>query len=211
MSESVLVEMRDRGLHQNSQETISLHPTPSDYCRSSIEGREEDRQSRSDSQQRFIRWPIASEGMTSNEDDDGASSSTADRPEDDPSASTGLKTFRLFLGLSACWLTEIVASIISVASFFCMIVILQIYDGKIATDTHPPNYLTMNGMIAAISTINRACLTMPVCSAIMQEMWVYFVTSSKKGFCLEDAELFAGASRGAWGSLNFLFHARGAK
>jgi len=110
------------------------------------------------------------------------------------------------------WIPELVASILSVASFCGVVGVLLTFNGRAAADIHLPRYLTLNGLIAALATINRTCLTAPVCSAIMQEMWLYFASEAKRASsrsCLQDLSSYTEASSGAVGSIKFLAHARG--
>jgi len=110
------------------------------------------------------------------------------------------------------WIPELVASVLSIASFCSIVGVLLTFNGRAAAEIHLPRYLTLNGLIAAIATINRACLTAPVCSAVMQEMWLYFASEAKKASsrsCLYDLSSYTEASSGAVGSLKFLAHARG--
>jgi len=117
-----------------------------------------------------------------------------------------------FLSTLAWWLPELFASALSVVSLCSIVGILYMFDGRAAADVHLPRYLTLNGLIAAIATINRACLTTPVCSAMMQEMWLYFARESKRATSksrLQDLDIFAEASNSVTGSIKFLAHARG--
>ncbi|KAF2155789.1 hypothetical protein K461DRAFT_310403 [Myriangium duriaei CBS 260.36] len=114
-------------------------------------------------------------------------------------------------GIIAWWLPELVASLFSVISLGCIVAVLSVFDRRSATDVHLPRYLTLNGLIALIATINKACLTVPIYSAIMQEMWLHFAAEARSTSCksrLRDIELYTEASRGTWGSLLLLFKAR---
>ena len=109
------------------------------------------------------------------------------------------------------WLPEICASIISVAALLSIIVVLRHYDGRALSDLNLPNSLTLNGIIAAIATVNRAALMVPVGSAMSQEAWLWFSSTNQvapgRGR-FKDLSLSDDASRGAWGSLVFLLAAR---
>lgn len=112
------------------------------------------------------------------------------------------------------WIPELAASALSVICILCIAIVLRIYDGRVATDLYLSGSLTLNGLIAALATFNRACLTAPVCSAIMQEMWIYFANESEKENCasrLKDLDIFHKASTGSLGSLEFLIRSRGSK
>ena len=91
---------------------------------------------------------------------------------------------------------------------------LRAFDGRAADDIHLPRYLTLNGLIAAIATLNKTCLTIPVYSAMMQETWLYFASEARKIPCrsrLHGMELYTNASTGTLGSLVFVTCARGTR
>ncbi|KAF2149644.1 hypothetical protein K461DRAFT_315616 [Myriangium duriaei CBS 260.36] len=115
------------------------------------------------------------------------------------------------LGIVAWGLPEVFALLGSVICLVSIIIILFVFDGQSPTDVHLPRSLTLNGLIAIISTINRGCLSVPLCSAIMQEMWLHFgseVASVSSWPRLRDVELYTEASQGVWGSFMFLMHPR---
>ena len=109
------------------------------------------------------------------------------------------------------WFLEIVASIISVASLLSTVIVLRHYDGLNVNDLNLPSSITLNGIIAVIATLNRVALMVPVGSAMSQEAWLWFSSVAHKDTCRSrflDLDLSDAASRGAWGSLVFLFVAR---
>jgi hypothetical protein len=109
------------------------------------------------------------------------------------------------------WFLEILASIISVAALLSTVIVLRHYDGRGLNDLNLPNSLTLNGLVAAIATLNRGALMIPVGSAMSQEVWLWLSSAAHKDTRHSrflDLELSDGASRGAWGSLVFLFAAR---
>lgn len=113
--------------------------------------------------------------------------------------------------LLRCWLPELLASILSVALLISLIIVLRIFEGRPVTNLRLPPYLTLNGIIAAIATVNRACLIAPTCSALMQEMWISYLNEGKKTKCrsrLGDMDLFSEASMGAWGCVQLLISKR---
>jgi hypothetical protein len=122
------------------------------------------------------------------------------------------KNPRTIFNVLPWWLPELTSSVLSITSLLCIVIVLRNYEGRLATDLHLPSSLTLNGLIAFVATINRACLLMPVCSAIMQEMWLYFAHEAKKPVCmsrLQDMELFANASHSSMGSVVFIIRTRG--
>jgi len=109
------------------------------------------------------------------------------------------------------WLPELAASVLSLALFASIVGLLRTYDGRLAADLQLTSSLTLNGLLALIATINRACLTAPVASAIMREMRLYIAQEGESEACksrLNDLELFAHASNGVAGSILFMLHAR---
>lgn len=112
------------------------------------------------------------------------------------------------------WIPEILASLLSLASLIAIITILLVYDRRAVADLSFPTGLTLNAIIAILATVGRAGLGVPVCSGILQEMWLYLSTQSAKGHpesCLNDIELFFRASYGALGSLEYLSKVRPAR
>jgi thiosulfate reductase cytochrome b subunit len=102
------------------------------------------------------------------------------------------------------WAAEIAASMLSIASLLSVMIVLRKYEGRSINDLGLPSWLTLNGIVATISTINRVCLMLPVGSAISQEAWLWFSGAGQTGkySCrLQDLEKSDAASRGASGSL----------
>jgi hypothetical protein len=106
------------------------------------------------------------------------------------------------------WGAEIVASILSIASLLSIVVLLKEYEGKGINDLGLPSWLTLNGIVAIIATINRVCMMLPVGSGLRQEAWLWFSQTGKVSSRLQDLERSDAASRGAWGSLVLLFVSR---
>ena len=106
------------------------------------------------------------------------------------------------------WLPELFASLLSVASLVSLIAVLRHYHGRGVQDLRLPSSLTLNGLVAILSTITRASLLVPIGSAISQEVWLRLSKSQKGRGRLQDLEFSDAASRGSWGSLVFLIRAR---
>jgi hypothetical protein len=112
------------------------------------------------------------------------------------------------------WLPELAASVFSIALLICTVVVLRAYEGHIATELQLAGVLSLNGLVALIASLAQATVTAPVCSAVLQEMWLYFAkeaqaTSPRSR--LQDIELFTHAASSTLGSLLFLSYARGAR
>ena len=109
------------------------------------------------------------------------------------------------------WIPELFASLLSMCTFVSLAILLRIYDGRALNQIDLPSSLTLNGLIAFLSTVNRVALMVPVGSAVSQEVWLWFSnprSKTSRRVRLWDLELSSAASRGAWGSLIFLFRAR---
>ena len=106
------------------------------------------------------------------------------------------------------WVPEIFASMSSVASLVSLVVILRQYQGRGVHDLNLPSSLTLNGLVALLSTLMRASLMVPIGSAISQEAWLWLSNTTKRHGQLHNLEFSDAASRGAWGSLIFLICGR---
>lgn len=109
------------------------------------------------------------------------------------------------------WLIEILASLVSVAAFAAIVFVVRHYQGRGVQEVNLPSSLTLNGLIALLSTVNRVALMVPVASALSQEVWTWLCESGggpRRRRQLRDLELSDAASRGAWGSFKFLFQTR---
>ena len=109
------------------------------------------------------------------------------------------------------WLPEIVASIMSAALFAAIVGVLRRFDGRGLAEVSLPAHLTLNGLIAALATLNRAFLVAPVGSALMQELWLFYAAEAHKvapSSRLIDLKAYDEASRNAWGAIKFLLRLR---
>ena len=64
--------------------------------------------------------------------------------------------------------------IVSIASFAGIVAIAQHYRGHGVQEVGLPSGLTLNGLIALLSTIAQAAMLFPVASSISQEAWLWF-------------------------------------
>lgn len=118
-------------------------------------------------------------------------------PPSIPARSTGVfLCFRL-------WLPEILASILSLLSLISILVLVSHYHGRGVQELAVYHALSLNGLIALLSTVTRAALMVPIGSILSQEALLWLSTS--RGAELEDLEISDAASRGASGSLVLLF------
>jgi hypothetical protein len=129
--------------------------------------------------------------------------------ENDWQDSSKAKRKSPYLDVVSWWIPELISSALSVASFVSIVIVLLSYDRCAVARLGMPSGLTLNGIIALLATIGRVCLCAPICSALLQEMWLYFAKESSKQSPksrLKDLELFFRASYGTTGSLEFLAH-----
>jgi hypothetical protein len=117
-----------------------------------------------------------------------------------------------YQGLLRWWGPEILSSLFSIASFIALIIVLRTFDGRGLDNLRLPSWLTINGLVAGIATLNRVALVAPVEAAMSQEVWLWFSSSKQRSRVrsrLEDLEISDSASRGAWGSFVFLWRGGG--
>lgn len=107
------------------------------------------------------------------------------------------------LRLGLIWLPEILASVLSAGILVAMALALAHYNGRALNDIDLPVGLTLNGLIAILSTLARVCIMVPTASVLSQEAWLWF-SDPKQPRRLRDLEKSEGAARGVLGSLVFL-------
>ncbi|KAF6822860.1 hypothetical protein CPLU01_11754 [Colletotrichum plurivorum] len=102
------------------------------------------------------------------------------------------------------WWLETICCLLSVACLATLIVFLGIYDNQPLPEL--PSGITVNTVIALLSTIARTAFTIPVAEGLSQCKWNWF---KQKPRPLRDLDLFDQASRGPWGSLSLLVRTKG--
>jgi hypothetical protein len=103
-------------------------------------------------------------------------------------------SYRIF----RAWLWEIVAIMTAISLFAAMTALLVVYNGK-----RPPNwgaYLSLNALLALLSTIFRAMLVVIVSQVISQRKWLWYDCARP----LSDLQKFDSGSRGALGAMLLL-------
>ncbi|KAF6837147.1 hypothetical protein CPLU01_03259 [Colletotrichum plurivorum] len=83
-------------------------------------------------------------------------------------------------------------------------VVLQRSDGQPPPDW--PLGLTINTAVAALSTVSRIALAIPITEGLAQAKWAWF---KKRPRPLRDFDAFEQASRGIWGSLTLVVRTKG--
>jgi hypothetical protein len=120
------------------------------------------------------------------------------------------KPKRRFPTSNSWWLAEISAVIIAFASLASVIGDLKAYPHTIAV-SDIGHGITLNGLIATLSTIVRIALLVIISSGLSQCKWIWFSSKGKvwrrsyRRRKLKDTEMFDDASRGAIGSLRLLW------
>ncbi|KAF6840725.1 hypothetical protein CMUS01_03822 [Colletotrichum musicola] len=102
------------------------------------------------------------------------------------------------------WWLETICCLLSIACLAALIVFLGIYDNQSLPEL--PSGITVNTVIALLSTIARTAFTIPVAEGLSQCKWNWF---KQKPRPLRDLDLFDQASRGPWGSLSLLVRTKG--
>lgn len=105
---------------------------------------------------------------------------------------------------TSCWIWEILALLVSFLALTMIVLILYLYQGRSLVDW--PYAITMNSLIAILSTIMKAALFVPVAASVSQAKWDWF--HRREGQTLADMEIYDQASRGPWGALRMLAEIR---
>lgn len=125
-------------------------------------------------------------------------SETHEQHRPQPQASQPLK-------IQSEWIFEIIASVCSVVCFVILVAVLEVSRGK-----EPQFWLggriTLNSLIALITTITRASIMVSVAASLSQLKWNRFAhrSAGSSERLLGEVGRFDKASRGPWGSLKFL-------
>ncbi|KAF2137036.1 uncharacterized protein K452DRAFT_199136, partial [Aplosporella prunicola CBS 121167] len=103
------------------------------------------------------------------------------------------------------WQWEISTAVLSLACTIAVFAVLLVYQGKPTSEWKTPHGITLNTLVAILSTLGRGALLVPVTSCISQLKWLHFMGSPRR---LHDIEMFDEASRGPWGAFTFLWRLR---
>ncbi|KAF2133159.1 hypothetical protein P153DRAFT_353569 [Dothidotthia symphoricarpi CBS 119687] len=96
------------------------------------------------------------------------------------------------------WQWEFAAAALSLACFAAVVVVLISYQHKSLASWNFVYDITLNTLIAVLSTLSRTALLVPIASCISQLKWIHLVGAPRS---LREAQVFDDASRGPWGSL----------
>ncbi|KAF2729492.1 hypothetical protein EJ04DRAFT_502196 [Polyplosphaeria fusca] len=100
------------------------------------------------------------------------------------------------------WTWEVLSTLGSVASLIAMIIVLAVYNGREIFSWHG---VTLNAVVSVLSTASKALLLFALSEAVGQWKWVAF---SRRPRPLMDLERVDAASRGALGSVEWLWVSR---
>ncbi|KAK1515631.1 uncharacterized protein CCOS01_12829 [Colletotrichum costaricense] len=101
------------------------------------------------------------------------------------------------------WWPEIIWCLISVVCIIVLISVLRSYDNQPLPNW--PLGLTLNTVVAFISTFCRTSFVLPVVESLSQYKWNWYKSPRPLG----DFAVFDEASRGPWGSLKLLLRTKG--
>ena len=108
------------------------------------------------------------------------------------------------------WSLEIICLLGALGCLGAMVGVLRMYDGK-SQERWSNSTLTLNGLIALLSTLCRTFFMVAVASTIAQGKWIDLSERrGDSGSQLGDFALFDHASRGLWGSAQLLWRYKGA-
>ena len=93
--------------------------------------------------------------------------------------------------------------IVSLSSLMAIILILYIHRGRPLPKW--PYHMTINSMIAVVSTIVKSAMLLSTAECISQPKWIWFRADQHT---LTDIEIYDTASRGPWVSLMMLARIR---
>ena len=103
------------------------------------------------------------------------------------------------------WWQEFAWELLSIGSFIALVVLLRHYNDKSLPEMTLG--VTLNTIVAILSTTCRAAFIVPVMEAVAQLKWIWF---KKRPRPLRDFEIFDNASRGPGGSLLLMFTSKSA-
>lgn len=102
------------------------------------------------------------------------------------------------------WMFELLACLVSLSCFAALVGVLVRSNDREQTKWFYGR-LTLNGLLALLSTFMRASMMVSVAAALSQLKWNWFITKDNTARNLRDFGVFDQASRGPWGSVILLF------
>ncbi|UNI23442.1 hypothetical protein JDV02_009259 [Purpureocillium takamizusanense] len=101
------------------------------------------------------------------------------------------------------WGAEIVCVVFSILCVVAIIIILSRVDGQLLSSWTIA--VSPNAVVAVLSTAAKAAMILPVTESISQLKWLFL---KRRALGPEHLQQFDNASRGPWGALKLLWHAR---
>ena len=99
------------------------------------------------------------------------------------------------------WLWEVSSAIFSLLCFAAMAAVLASVDGRSISSWDSP-VISPNALIAALSTVGKAAMLLPVTECLSQLKWILLKSDVRR---LYDLEIYDRASRGPLGALQLLW------
>ena len=99
------------------------------------------------------------------------------------------------------WRWEIASVVLSLLCVVAMLIVLKAYQQRSLSSWHFVHDITLNTLVALLSTISRTALIVSVASCLSQLKWIHLVRSPRP---LQEMQIFDDASRGPWGSLELI-------
>lgn len=133
-------------------------------------------------------------------------SSSTQSLEDDvsPSGEKPRRDGPTFLQILKAWYPELLWVAFDIALLIALVITLAEFNDK-----PMPKWklgLTLNTVVAILSTVSRAMTIIPLVEAMSQLKWNWFASKQRQ---LRDVYLFDQASRGPWGAMVLIFKTRG--
>ena len=100
------------------------------------------------------------------------------------------------------WRWEVASAVFSLLCVVAIIIILKVYQERPLSDWHFVHNITLNTVVALLSTLSRTALIVSVASCLSQLKWIHLVRSPRP---LREMQIFDDASRGPWGSLELVW------
>jgi hypothetical protein len=100
------------------------------------------------------------------------------------------------------WQWEFTAAVFSLLCVVAIIIVLKVYQERSLSSWHFVHNITLNTVVALLSTLSRTALIVPVASCLSQLKWIHLVRSPRP---LWEMQTFDDASRGPWGSLELIW------
>ena len=97
------------------------------------------------------------------------------------------------------WLWEILAVLLSLATFSALVIVLILYDGRAVSAL--PKRISLNAIVSILGTISRTTLMFSISATLSQFKWLLLSGRARQ---LKDLQLYDGASRGPLGSAALL-------